>query len=129
MGNFYKDNDDLRYYVEKGIDWEPLVRITEKDFTDEGGFKNTQEAVAFYKDILEMVGQFVADEMAPHAAEIDRKGLELKDGEVVFPERLQGIFEQIKELELHGLPVPRELGGMNAPLLLYFLNSEVMGRA
>ena len=30
---------------------------------------------------------------------------------------------------LHGLNVPRELGGMNAPLLLYFVNNELFARA
>ena len=43
-----------------------------------------------------MVGGFVADEIAPHAAQIDREGVPLEDGEAVFPPRLAGIFEQIK---------------------------------
>ena len=34
MANFFKDNEDLQYYFDKGIDWEPLVRITEHDFSD-----------------------------------------------------------------------------------------------
>ncbi len=29
MGNYYKDNDDLRFYVERWIDWEGLIRLTE----------------------------------------------------------------------------------------------------
>ena len=32
MANFFHDNDDLKFYVEKGIDWEPLVRATEMDY-------------------------------------------------------------------------------------------------
>jgi len=131
MANFFKDNDDLQYYFDKGIDWDSLVRITEHDFVDaEGeGFSSTEEAVAFYRDIIEMFGQFVAEEIKPYEKQIDDEGVELVDGEVVFSERLAGIFEKIRDLDLHGLPVPRELGGMNAPMLLYFLNSELMARA
>jgi alkylation response protein AidB-like acyl-CoA dehydrogenase len=131
MANFFKDNDDLQYYFDKGIDWDSLVRITEHDFAnaDGDGFSTTEEAVDFYRDILEMFGQFTAEEIKPHEKEIDEKGVELVDGEVVFPERLAGIFEKIKELDLHGLPIPRELGGMNAPMMVYFLNSELMARA
>jgi alkylation response protein AidB-like acyl-CoA dehydrogenase len=131
MANFFKDNDDIQYYFDKGIDWESLVKITERDFADaEGeGFGSVEEAVAFYRDIIEMFGQFVADEIKPYEKEIDAEGVSLVDGEVVFPERLSSIFEKIKDLDLHGLPVPRELGGMNAPLLLYFMNSELMARA
>ncbi len=129
MANFFKDNDDLQYYFDKGIDWESLVRITEHDFADGEGFSSTEEAVAFYRDIVEMFGQFTAEEIKPYEKEIDEKGVELVDGEVVFPERLEGIFAKIKDLDLHGLPIPRELGGMNAPMMVYFLNSELMARA
>ena len=131
MANFFKDNDDLQYYFDKGIDWESLARVTERDFAfaDEDGFKSTDEAVAFYRDIIEMFGQFVADEIKPYEKEIDAEGIKLVDGEVVFPERLASIFEQINALDLHGLNVPRELGGMNAPMMIYFINCEVMARA
>jgi len=131
MANFFKDNDDLQYYFNKGIDWDPLVRITEHDFAeaDGEGHKNTEEAVAFYREIAEMLGEFVAEEIKPYEKEIDAKGVELVDGEVVFPDRLREIFDKIKELELHSLPLPREFGGMNAPMMLYFLNSELMARA
>ena len=131
MANFFKDNDDLQFYFDKGIDWEPLVRITEHDFADADGegFGATEEAVDFYRDILEMFGQFTAEEIKPYEKEIDDKGVEFVDGEVVFPERLAGIFEKIKDLDLHGLPIPREFGGMNAPMMVYFMNSELMARA
>ena len=131
MANFFKDNDDLQYYFYKGIDWESLVRITEHDFADADGegFSTTEEAVQFYRDIVEMFGQFTAEEIKPHEKEIDANGVELLDGEVVFPERLTEIFQKIKDLDLHGLPVPRELGGMNAPMIVYFINGELMARA
>ncbi len=131
MANFFKDNDDLQYYFEKGIDWDSLVRITERDFAfaDDDGFKSTDEAVTFYRDIVEMFGQFVAEEIKPYEKQIDEEGVQLVDGEVVFPERLDGIFEQVNALDLHGLNVPRELGGMNAPMMIYFMNCEVMARA
>jgi alkylation response protein AidB-like acyl-CoA dehydrogenase len=129
MANFFKDNDDLQYYFDKGIDWEPLVRITEHDFADADGHESTEEAVTFYREIAEMFGEFVAEEIKPYEKEIDAKGVELVDGEIVFPERLHEIFDKIKVLELHSLPLPRELGGMNAPMMLYFIHSELMARA
>jgi alkylation response protein AidB-like acyl-CoA dehydrogenase len=129
MGNFFNDNEDLRWYVERGIDWEPLVRVSEADFRIPGGPKDVAEAVALYKETLDLVGGFVADEIAPHAAELDREGVRHENGEAVFPPRLAGIFEQVKQLGLHGLCVPRELGGMNAPVMSYFLASELFARA
>ena len=131
MANFFKDNDDLQFYFDKGVDWDSLVRITEHDFADaEGdGFSSTEEAVAFYRDILDMFGQFTAEEVKPYEKEIDAQGVEFVDGEVRFPERLAGVFKKIDDLDLHGLPIPRELGGMNVPMMVYFMNGELMARA
>lgn len=128
MGNFFRDNADLQYYVEKGIDWEPLVRVTEHDYRSPGGFTDWREAVDSYQGILDLVGSFVADEIAPHVAQIDREAVLFENGEASFPPRLQGIFDQIREMELHGLCLPRELGGMNAPAMLYFIGTELLGR-
>lgn len=129
MSNFYKDNEDLRYYVEEGIDWTRLIELTERRFVDPDGPQSAGEALEFYREILEMFGEFVAKEVAPYAAEIDAEGVSLVDGEVVHCPRLDAIFGRLAELGLHGLTVPRELGGMNAPMLLYFLNSELLARA
>lgn len=129
MGNFYRDNDDLRFYVEKWIDWEPLVRLTEHDYNYEYGFQNADEAVAFYKDVLEMIGRFVADDIDPHVADLEKEHPELVDGEVVFPEEFDEIFEKIKQLDLHNMVLPRELGGMNCPLMVYLFQIEMMARA
>jgi 3-(methylthio)propanoyl-CoA dehydrogenase len=128
MANFFKDNEDLLFYVEKGIDWEPLVHLTEYEYRAEDGFESSGEAVEFYRDILEAVGRLAAEEIAPKAAEIDRLGLEIKDGEVIFPQPLKDIFETVEDMELHGMCLPRELGGANCPLLVYFINAELISR-
>ena len=72
MSNYFKDNDDLQYYFTRGIDWEPLAAINEHGFKAPGGFENAAEAVEFYGEIADMVGGFVASEVAPIAATVDR---------------------------------------------------------
>jgi alkylation response protein AidB-like acyl-CoA dehydrogenase len=126
--NFFTDNDDLAYYFDRGIDWDTIVRVTEHG-SGSDGFHDTAEAVTFYRQVAEMVGELVATEVAPHAAAIDRAGTKLCDGEAVEPPELVTIFEKLKGLELHGMTIPRELGGMNAPHLLTLIVTELFGRA
>lgn len=128
-GNFYKDNADLAFYVDKWIDWAPLVELTEYLYRTEDGFKSADEALEFYRDILDMVGSFVADEVAPKAAKLDLQHPEVKDGVAVDGPEMTAIMEKIKALELHGMCVPRELGGMNCPLLTYMVCVELFARA
>lgn len=128
MENFYDDNDDMRFYVERAIEWTPLVDLTEYMHKAPDAFPTTQEALEFYRSVLEMVGNFVAEEVAPYAEEIDREHPILKNGEVVFPGRLNAIIEHVKGLELHGMSLPREFGGMNCPYLLVLLCTELFAR-
>ncbi|MEZ4232237.1 MAG: acyl-CoA dehydrogenase family protein [Polyangiaceae bacterium] len=128
MANYFKDNADLAYYFERGIDWEPLVRVTENDFRSPDGFKSVEEATEFYRQVAEMVGEFVAEQIAPVASKIDEQGVLLEHGEAKVPPELEAIFGQLADLELHGLVTPRELGGQNAPMLLYYINAELFGR-
>ena len=60
MGSFYDDNDDLRWYVETGIDWEPVVRLTEYEWKAEDAPEGVDDAVEMYRDILDLVGTVVA---------------------------------------------------------------------
>jgi alkylation response protein AidB-like acyl-CoA dehydrogenase len=129
VSNFYDDNEDLRWYLETGLDWEPIVRITEYDWKAEDGFTNTAEAVDFYKDVLKLVGGFAGTEIAPRWAELDAAHPHLENGEVIEAPVTREILESLNELGLHGLCLPRELGGMNAPLLLFHMNSELFARA
>ncbi|MBC8066812.1 MAG: acyl-CoA dehydrogenase family protein [Deltaproteobacteria bacterium] len=129
MANFLTDNDDLLYYLEKGLDWAPMVEATERELGSEGAPASVAEAVSGYRDMAELVGRFCADEVAPAGVKIDRLPIEMKDGEAVLPAPMNQLFQQIKALDLHWMCVPRELGGMNTPLLLYFINTELFARA
>ncbi len=129
MPNFFHDNADLDYYFRAGIDWERLVALSEHGHAPGEGFDSCSEAVAFYREIASRVGEFSAQEVAPHAAQIDREGVLFERGEVGFPPRLQSISDKARALGLHAVNLPRELGGMNAPLLLYYLSNELLARA
>jgi alkylation response protein AidB-like acyl-CoA dehydrogenase len=128
MASFFHDNKDLQFYFDRGVDWDALVRLTEADLKAPGSHGSVKEAVDFYRDIASMVGEFAAEQIAPYALEIDDHGVLFKDGEAVFPPRLSGIFDQIKELELHGMCLPRDLGGLWAPLLVYWMSAEMIAR-
>src|SRR5262249_5267993 len=111
------------------IDWAPLVELSEYGWRSQGGFRSTGEALEFYREVASVVGELAAEEIAPRAAQIDREGTHLDGGEAVEGPGWRAVFNQIKARELHRLCLPRELGGLNAPLLLYFLNAEMIARA
>ncbi|MBX7191309.1 MAG: acyl-CoA dehydrogenase family protein [Sandaracinaceae bacterium] len=136
MANFFEDNADLRWYFTRGLDWGALVRASEHlpltgpyAPTSADAPKSIDEAKELFGDIARAIGELAGDEIAPHAAEIDRDGVIFEGGEARFPTRLEAVTKAVSQMDLHGLCVPRELGGMNAPMALYYLTSEIFARA
>ncbi len=126
--NFFTDNEDLKFQLSR-IDWDTLVRVTEGGFADPDAFKSALEARASYEEILLMLGEFVAKEVAPHTRELDEQHPTLKDGEVTDGARMKTILNGLAELGAMGLTLPRRLGGMNAPLLVNSAFVEMLARA
>jgi len=127
--NFYLDNEDLRFQVEQAFDWSEIVAQYELDYTAEDGFKDQAEAVEFYRDIFEQVGKFVATEVAPKVRKIDSEHPKLEGGEVTLGPDMAKIFDSFRDMGLYALNLPRELGGLNAPMSTYFIMSELLARA
>jgi 3-(methylthio)propanoyl-CoA dehydrogenase len=129
MASFYLDNDDLRFYLEESaLDWARLIEVTELGYRARDGFSSASEALGVYRDIASMVGELAAEVVAPRAPRIDREETKLEGGEAIPGAAMTEIFEQLKASELHKLCLPRELGGTNAPILLYFLAAEMLAR-
>ncbi|NUN14480.1 MAG: acyl-CoA dehydrogenase family protein [Myxococcales bacterium] len=129
MSNFFTDNSDLRFYFEKAIPWAELANWTERGFRLPDGFTTAEEAIEFYTDVANTFGTFCAKEVAPIAAKVDRQGLKLVNGEVVVPPEMATCFKKLQQLQVYGLCVPRELGGLNCPLMLNNIFIEMMARA
>ncbi len=126
--NFFRDNDDLRFHIENTVDWETLFNVLEHGASDEdrgGGYKEARE---LYEDILDEFGKFAAREVAPRARKIDQEKVSMKDGVVSEGKEFATIFKKLKAMSVYGLPVPRELGGLNAPALVYLACAEMMAR-
>ncbi|MBN1507276.1 MAG: acyl-CoA dehydrogenase family protein [Sedimentisphaerales bacterium] len=133
MGNFYKDNDDIRFLF-RHIDLGQLARAFEEDFTFAGQFDhapaNEQEAVRNYEMVLESIGELCADFIAPRAESVDREGNTLNaDGSVTRPKGVQEAIEKLGQAEVMGFTLPHRFGGLNFPNLVYSMAVEIVSRA
>jgi len=129
MASFLTDNADLLYYFDEGVDWDTLAELTEYGWRAAGRFSSAAEARQFYRECAQMIGELVAENIAPRAASIDREHPRLDGGEAAEGPAMRAVFEAIQAADLHKLCIPREFGGLNAPLLMYFLGAEMIARA
>jgi hypothetical protein len=128
--NFYADNPDLRRRI-ASAPWSTLLPPLEEDFKDphETAPRSLAEAVDQIETILDLVGELCGSEIAPLAAEVDRKGARLEGGRVVYAEETQRQLRLLSEAGLLGFTLPREHGGLNLPTLAYTAAVEMVARA
>ncbi len=127
--NFYTDNEDLRFYIEKAVDWDMLFELVEHGTPEEDRPASVRDARDNYEDILKEIGKYVAKSIDPVVRQMESEHLSLVDGEVVVSPTFAKIFKGLKKLDVYGLPIPRELGGLNAPATVYLAASEMIARA
>jgi hypothetical protein len=133
MGNFYTDNDDIRFLF-RHIDLGQLARAFEEGFRFAGDFdyapSSEQEAVRNYEMVLESLGKLCADFIAPRAENVDREGNQLnEDGTVTRPRGIAEAIEKLGQAEVMGFTLPYRFGGLNFPNLVYSMANEILSRA
>ena len=127
--NVYLDNSDLKFWIEHGVEWEPLIDLCEHGAKPEDRPASVREARDSYEDVLREVGKFVAKQVLPFSRKIDQEGTRMENGEVITSPTMEKVFKGLKKLDIFGLPVPRELGGLNTPVAVYLAAAEMLARA
>ena len=139
--NYFTDNEDLQQHFKNCIDFTSIVNEYEGDFLDAKRYKDTndeklayapsnhEEAVEYYRTILEQVGDLCGNYFSQDAQELDAIGLKLVDGKVIFPEKMLENYQKFVDAGLLPYGLKRESGGLALPLTVVTLAVEIMARA
>lgn len=139
-GNYFQDNEDLKLQFEYLIDWEEIVNQYENDFEDAKKYQETNDerfamapdsleaAKEYYRTILDSYGELAGKELAPISQILDKKGLKLEKGKVIFPQEMIDVMNKFKEAGLLPYAIKRENGGLGLPASVQMLVSEIVSR-
>jgi len=128
--NFYTDNPDLRFVMERMTDWQAILTTRGDVGLPESPFESVEEAVEANVDMLgDPIGAIAAQRIAPRAEEVDKLGCRLENGQVVFPEPLQRNLDDLREAQLCGLTVDPQFGGAGFSKTFYSAAVEMVSRA
>ncbi|UNU74194.1 acyl-CoA dehydrogenase C-terminal domain-containing protein [Moraxella nasovis] len=79
--------------------------------------------------IVEGFADFAENVLSPIYQSADAEGCSFKDGEVTTPTGFKQAYRQFVEGGWQGISFPEEYGGMNLPMSLNLIKSEMMGTA
>ncbi len=132
MPNFYKENDDIRFHM-KHMDLDREIELKENYFADKGKFDyapvNTNDARDSYDKVLDVIGGIAGDFIAPRAPKVDEEGAHFENGEVQYAKGTEEALDVLKKADMMGFTLPRKYGGLNCPVTIYAIATEMVSRA
>lgn len=132
MPNFFTDNSDILFHFEK-VDLKDVVGIAEDNYEQSKFYDyapvNYEDAMENYRKVLEVLGDITGNYIEPRATDVDLEGAHYKDGKVNYAKGTQENLEQLSKADLRGMILPRKYGGLNFPMYVYMISTELISRA
>ncbi len=132
MSNFFTDNSDLVFQF-NNLDYRKIVEMAEDNFEQAKDFNyapvNYEDAMENYRKVLEMTGDLTGNYIAARAADVDIEGAQFADGKVDYAKGTQQNLKELAMADLMGMVLPRKFGGLNFPLTIYMMATEMVARA
>ena len=130
--NFFQDNNDIKFLLDY-FDMKELAAIQERE-TPNGQAdylpRSLDDSVDNYRRVLEITGQIAAETLAPSAETVDAEGNTLNENQTVtYHPLVQKNLDRLAAADLMGFTLPRKYGGLNCPILVYTMATEIVARA
>jgi alkylation response protein AidB-like acyl-CoA dehydrogenase len=127
--NFYTDNPDLQFHLERKVDFEFLFSLISPSDRDALGVSNAKEYLELWRDTAFQVGKVSGEIIAENQKKVATSDLKLEKGEVVYPKELIQNMDVLKSIGLASLGIDAEHGGIPSPLVGELPAVEIIYRA
>ena len=132
MPNYFTDNQDIQFLFEH-FDLKEIAAIQEKETPN--GYADylpngLDDVVDNYRQILEIIGDIAANTLAPSADQVDAEGNthNASEGTVTLHPLVRQNIERLTQADMMGFTLPRKYGGLNCPILIYSMATEIISR-
>ena len=130
--NFYTDNPLLKSQLSHPL-MERIVNLKEHNFelAKEVSIApmDLPDAIDSYDKVLEIVGEICGDIIAPNAESVDKEGVRVENGRVVYAQGTQENLKALTDAKLFGMSLPYKYNGLNFPMVPYVMAAELVSRA
>lgn len=128
--NYFSDEKEWQWMFENAFDWDTILNLYYPEFPTPDGFQNKEEVKDFLKEILTSTGDWSANAVENRAESLDHnKAGEIVGGRTVPGPELAALVKEATELQVFGLPLPAESGGLGTPGSTYLMFLAQLARA
>lgn len=132
MPNYYTDNPEIGFHLNHPL-MRRIAELKERDYADRDKFDdapiNFDDAIENYKRLLEITGDITANIIEPNSESVDLEGPHLEDGRMIYAGKTFENLKATRQAGLWGVSMPRAFGGLNIPITVFSMMSEMVATA
>ncbi len=132
MANYYSDHPELKFYLDHPL-MKRIVELKERGYSESSSYEDApvdyEDALENYDRLLKIAGGVAADTIAPNSESVDLEGPHLENGRMIYASKTYENLEAVTKAGLWGVDMPRRYGGLNVPMVVFSMLSEVISAA
>ncbi len=132
MPNFFKDNKDLMFAIDH-IDIEEIIKLKENNYKESLKFdyapENFKDAMDNFRRVLDVIGEITGDRIEPRSRTVDAEGPQFENNKVTYHPLTVKNIKDLTAAQVCGVMLPRRFGGLNFPVTVYTMMTEMVSRA
>lgn len=126
------DSKKLQYYLNDPL-MKRIVELKERGFEDKDKFDyapvNHEDAIENFKRIIEITDDVARNVIEPNSESVDLEGPHLENCRMKYASKTYENIEATRKAGLWGISMPRRFGGLNLPITVFSMLSEIVSAA
>lgn len=122
----------LQYYLDSPL-MKRIVELKERDFTDKDQFDyapvSYEDAIENYKRVVDITDEVAQNIIEPNSESVDLEGPHLENNRMVYASKTYENLDATRKAGLWGITMPRQFGGLNLPMTVFSMLSELVSAA
>lgn len=122
----------LQYYLDSPL-MKRIVELKERDFTDKDQFDyapvSYEDAIENYKRVVDITDEVAQNIIEPNSESVDLEGPHLENNRMVYASNTYENLDATRKAGLWGVTMPRQFGGLNLPMTVFSMLSELVSAA
>lgn len=129
MANYYSDHPELEFQLSNPL-MKRIVELKERGYSQKDEYADApvdfDDALANYGKVLNITGDITANIIAPNSESVDLEGPHLENNRMIYASKTVENMEACTKAGLWGVDMPRRYNGLNFPITVFSLMSEVI---
>ncbi|OGV59150.1 MAG: hypothetical protein A2X49_02325 [Lentisphaerae bacterium GWF2_52_8] len=130
--NYFTENKDLKFTLHH-LDMGDVVALREEQYKLAEKFEhapaNLEDAIDNYDRVLSVIGEVTGERIQPRSRQVDEEGPHFENNKVTYHPLTQKNIQDLKHSDVMGVMLPYRYGGLNFPVTIYTMMTEMVSRA